>query len=195
MLIRYRSNGFTLLEILLILTIVVIFIVLIINRYQKYYQQITIAEINSDITIIYQALNRYFYVIGCQKNGSFPKDKINPTISDLGLPLSYQNRNPLIIEYKAHIVDSQQLRNKKPIYFLEIDAKFDQSIPVNTLNWYKKVFDATEVNTQLHTLTWKTRPNIMVKYKKQFWILNGAIEIFRKSENTGSIGNYNYCAE
>ncbi len=174
-------RGFTLIELLLALTVIAIVTLLSINRYQQYRNQIEVLLVKSDIAVIDQSLNNYFHLIGCDRDGIFPNDKINPSIADLGLSTTYYARKPLVTHYETQIIDTgSKTKNDKPIYLLQVRATLNTSLSPEQLSWYLNLFHAGKMDTSGHILTWQTLPgNSAANSDDSFWILDGARKMFR----------------
>ena len=184
-----KSRGMSLLELLLVLTGVAMIMVMSIQRYHRYHQQITTAAIMQDIATLHDALNNYFYEIGCDAKGIFPLNQRTPSMHDLGLNESFTAHPPLIEKYTVTIVSSgKETKNKKPLYLLQINAIFNAAtIPPQQLQWYQKILNAADVNVSFYGLTWKTLPeNNVPQTHSSLWILAHA---------TRTHVTFNQCAE
>lgn len=194
-----KQCGMGLLELLLVLVGMALITLISINRYQQYRRQTEVAEVKTDVAVIYQALNSYFHTSGCNSEGIF-LGKSDPGIhEDLGFARSYEAR------YAVHVMDSGNTTSgDKPIYFLEVilkvNATFANATSPQRLQWYRQEFNAAEVDTSTPDepkLTWKRLPGSgATGSNNALWILDGSRKLFRKTENEANPAlNSNYCAE
>jgi prepilin-type N-terminal cleavage/methylation domain-containing protein len=189
----HKQNAFTLIEILLVLAIFAVILMMGIKRFSQYREHMQVIAVQSDINQISTALDQYFYVTGCDQSGTFPTDKLNPSLSDLGID-NFVARLPLIVGYSAHVIDSKQTSASKPIYLLQIIATLNPNLSAAQINWYRQVFNAGQVDA--NNLIWQTTPNNRISNSlNSYWILDGQRAIFRNIQNGLQDTQYSYCAQ
>lgn len=193
-----KQRGISLLELLLVLVGIAILTLASIHRYRDYHRQTEMAEIKSDITIIIRALNNYFHITGCNTDGTFPADKREPSMHELGLNNSYQSRLPLVVHYIPHIVASgDHTKRNKPIYLLQINVEFNHTITNSQLAWYKQALNATAIAPTSHRLSWQILPGTNVTAdNNNLWILTSSKKLFQKMANRANVNiNFKHCAD
>lgn len=184
------NDGVSLLEMLLVITVIAVISLLAINHYHIMQQNALLVAVQTDKKMIDRALDDYFYQTGCYQNGVFSKLSGNATqyqpdiVRDLGLTAEYQQRQPLVQQYSALIIDTGQKtlmdNPPKPIYYLEITAKLN--VTNDQMPWYQKQFDAAGYTGT--TLYWRSlSDNSYVQPRKQLWVLDGSRQLFRRVEN------------
>lgn len=176
------QKGFTLLELLMVLMVAAIITVLGVRQYKLMNRRATDAAIQKDVNVITHALDRYFHMVGCSKEGVFPVSSRNPSITDLGLSARYERRLPTVTEYKTEIIDTgQQTKDHKPIYKLQVTAEFGVNISHTELSWLAKHFNVTAIDQR--TLIWQSLPvSLQTKDGNPLWILAGTRRKFRHME-------------
>lgn len=189
------EKGFTLLETLLVIGIVAGILIFSVNQYRAYERQADLAAVKSDVTLIRQALNRYYHIQGCQTDGRFAGN-LTPTIVELGLPASYENREPIVSGgYSAVIVDTQhKTASGKPIYRLRVKAVLPASYNAAQVHWYANALHGTVAHGT--TLQWTGLPNVADnKASQTLWVLNGQAAQFKAAKTKAhSSKDYYYCA-
>ncbi len=195
-LITRSLKGFTLLEFLFVITVIAVMAYTSINRYQHYREEIEMNAVKSDINIISQAVDIYFHVLSCDSQGVF-RGELNPSISDLGLPDSYQSRNSLITQYAASIMNNgEQTADHKPIYSLQVNATLNSALSTQQLAWYRQALNAGEMDAITHRLSWTMLPGSSATgLEKSQGILDGARNVFREIENAKTKTAENNCAQ
>lgn len=187
-----KQTGFSLIEILLVLTIFAVISMIGINRWHQYREKMQTEAIKNDLTQIAQALDQYFYIQGCDSSGNF-KGQPNPSMTDLGLTITSR---PPIAAYEAYIVNSEIEAAGKPIYLLKIVATLDVTLSATQMYWYGQLFNAGKIDLDHAELIWQTTPNNRASTSNAYWVLEGQRAIFRRIQNglTSSLG-YSYCAQ
>lgn len=180
-----KERGFNVLECLLVLVVIAIVTLISIRHYSIYERNIRIANIKNDIVTIQSALTRYYHEIGCSmKSGIFPIDKRRPNLVILGLNLPGRPPQiPLGNAYQVAIVDTlQKTQDDKPIYALQVTARFSSRYSKKRLQWYQRLLGAAHVMGRL--LVWETLPdNVALSTSTKLWVLQSQAEQFRRIEN------------
>ena len=192
----HKIAGFSLLEILLVLTVAAVIITMGINRYQQYRETLQISAIKSDIRVISAALDQYFDSTPCS-NHEFPLTHRDPSMTDLGLSKNFSAREPMIIEYHTHIVESQTISfDHQPFYLLKIVATLNPNLTPSQLGWYQKLLNAGQLDIKTHELTWQTTPHHrFADAISAFSGLEGGCALFRKIQNGKDESLNNYCMQ
>ncbi len=185
-----KQRGYTLLEVLLVLVCFAAIAAWTINHYQQKVRRSQSLQVSSDVKSLQRALDSYFHVVGCKPQmGEFAQSLTVDCVSQL--QASYPvvcERPPLIASYAAKVIDTGKMTEDKKypkhIYQLQIQANMDGQFTKEQMQWYAQSLGATVGNGDSNTLNWLSVPsNSYVQLGDNNWILSGASNVFRTTEN------------
>jgi type II secretory pathway pseudopilin PulG len=177
---KSASLGASLLELLLALSIIGVIIILGIQRYQSYQQLAQIAEVKTDLQEIFNALNIYFYINGCQQNGDF-KGSLAPDLDkDLNLGKLKQGHSPFIYQYKARLeIFGNRKSDGKPLYQFIIRADMTP-LSHQQLNYWLGQTHGFDKDDRKNQLQWRLLPRQELYQPNQNWIFAQRINAFKR---------------
>lgn len=202
-----RRQGFSLLELLLVLVCIAAIVSWSIHHYQQQQRRAQTAQVLSDVKTSQRALDTYFHTQGCDQNGIFVNASSQVPVSCEKLQQMDSNvvcsRSPLVDQYIATIIKTDQTTAgappNKPIYRLVLQAAMNLELTPNQITWYQQELAAE--SSLGSNLTWNSLPtNSYVQVGDNAWILNGAGAFFRATENQRPPGNLptysgSFCAD
>jgi type II secretory pathway pseudopilin PulG len=189
-------NGFSLLEVLLVLVCMAAIISWTMHHYQLHERRAETLQIGSEVKSLQRALDTYFHTQGCDDQGIFQNSTTDnivvpcETLQPYGENIACSHQR-LILQYTAQIIKTDQVTKDtphRPIYQLQIQAVLDRNLTSQEVTWYQQQLQAQQ-NTG-YNLTWISLPtNSYVQMGDESWILNGAGAFFRAVENNrGAMG-------
>lgn len=194
---EYSGNdGFSLIELLLVLVCMAAIIAWSMHHYQQDQRRSETLQVQSDIKSLQRALDTYFHAVGCDNTGAFANSSGAVTVPvDCETLKSYGDvvcvRPPLVSQYAAQLIKTDQTTTSipaKPIYQLEVQAVMASNLTANQIIWYQQQLQA-KANPAGSTLIWDSLPtNSNVQFGDKSWILNGAGSFFRATENQRGSG-------
>lgn len=171
-----------LVELLLVLVIIAGISLMGVNAYKDSSEQVNVESAKSDVTQIMSALDRYYHNQGCDVKGNFQGD-VTPSIEDLELSKSFQQRMPMIENYQVKIVDTGQRTDvgKKPIYQLQVQAMLNSTLSENRQQWYQQQLNAASLEDGI--LLWTNLPvNVTAGWHQPLWVLSTSLMEFKKQQ-------------
>lgn len=153
-----QQQGFTLLEMILVIIVMAMIAVMTLRGYQRYQAKVVVAEIKNDLVQITDGLDLYYSVEGCDSMGNFPQDKASPVVADL-VDESISNRPPVIVGYHVLIIPTAEVTQEpypKKINSFQIRATLNPKLSAAKVEWYRQKLDARAAIG--HMLMWTMLP-------------------------------------
>ena len=201
-----KANGFSLLELLLVLVCIAAIISWSMHHYQIRERRAQTSQIESDIKTLQRALDTYFHQTGCSQNGVFANESLDV---DCDTQLTGDDvvcsRPPLVNKYITRIYKTDQTTadpSNKPIYQLRVIADLSSSgLSADQVAWYQQQLRAKSGASDSE-LEWDSLPtNTNVQPGDQLWILSASGAYFRAIQNQQGAGGVtppqysgSYCA-
>ncbi len=187
------QRGFTLLEVLLVLAISGVLLTVSIRGYRQYQQEGQLAQVRSDLSLLYAGLSQYYFNTGCNSvsvasaAGEFKGD-LTPNVSALPLPMFGealpQSRGPIVQKYEVAIIDTgEKTTAEKHIYQLQVTAKISRDALLGA-GKYAQLLRAGSRNGR--RLRWTMLPNARpVESSGPLWLLDATRDGFRAYVSQG----------
>lgn len=185
---RILQQGFTLLEMLLVLAIAASLITVSVRFYRQYQQRVLLMQVKANVSTLYQALQQYYFATGCDATflGS-----LTPAIS--GLPKNTPGVDlpeamlPIVSNYSVAIIDTGKQASGKTIYALRINAVISDQAPLSAAQ-YAALLHAGFVDGQ--TIAWQLLPSMDPNQSAgALWLLNARRQGFKSLVSAGQDGN------
>jgi len=189
------ARGYTLLELLLVVVVIASLSLLTINHYRRVQQRADVASVENDVLLIRQALNHYFQQQLCTgMDGTYQGKTAPKLVDDLGLSVNDENREPIVTQYDAAVVDTNlKTEDQKRLYSLQVSATLNPTFSAQRQAWYKKQLHAAQLKDG--KLIWSSRANSSAIHPKRvMWPMSGDMRQFRQMENTALGSTREYCS-
>lgn len=169
-----RHNGFSLLELMLVLVLIAVILIVGIGRYQLYRREKDIAALQQNIDMLFLALNTD-YRINCRASSTY-----KPNISNLKFNFIDTRLAPSIANYA---VNASQIgtttASNKPIYQLSVSVTLPPNTPIDTMSFYQQKLNATTFSGT--TLTWTRLPSYSIPgVSGGLWISTSGLRTFKE---------------
>lgn len=182
-------QGFSLLELLLVLSIAAVLTVLSIRGFQSYAQREDKTQLQGDVQNLFNGLNAYYHATPCgppNAPGVFPTVGTNVLaslqsgkyISNLFTPSS------IVTQYYAYVIDTGKTQVispnlSKPIYQLQIKADISATLSATQQTDYANFLDAQLIGNQF---VWTAIPNHGNQPSQTFWMLENQAQTFKQQQ-------------
>jgi type II secretory pathway pseudopilin PulG len=189
-----KNNGFSLLEILLVLVCMAAIITWSMHHFQQKQRRTQMIQIQSDVKSLQRAVNDYFHNTGCDSKGKYANDSLEISCQSLqqsGADIVC-DRPPLVKQYSSRLIlTDQKTQDNQPkfIYRLQVQADMNSHSTPSEIAWYIKELKANSSSGN-NTLYWNSLPsNSYVELGDNAWILAGAGASFRARANENGAGS------
>lgn len=180
------ADGFSLLELLLVLSVVAAIMLAAVSHFHYMQQERQLKALSQNVAMLKQAALTYYQRF-CRTDDPIPMQQLNrTTLQHKQLwpqlqPVTYVTHPEYDYSVGATLLSSTQTKTNKPVYQLNVFV--NMHVPKNTLPWYKnKIAGASIAEDEDSSLQWQFIPGAdKTITQSSLWLMKTGLSMFKRS--------------